>query len=281
MPELSNYYKHHLGILLDGEENLKLGLEKMNHSIKPNSIQEFWENEIPNRQWWNETYPAHNDFNYRHNEWGFRSGPIMRECDVAFYGCSQTYGTGIPESTRWGDLVAHQHGLIFNNFGYPGAGTDKILDIFWATSQHVKMRTAVFMINGLYRPHVVLGNGQDIEYHVLYPNRETRDNSLIKDVSYYKDHLFRMPDEYFEHINVQSIIKIHRLCKLMNIRAIFSSYSDYHERFLAIQKQIPITVTPAAHTVLEEGINHKTARDKSHLGMEANQKLSQLFKDMF
>lgn len=282
MPELNNYYNQHLGILLDSEEQMLEGMRKINKwGPNPNTPVKFWRNERVNARWWNETYPAHADFEYRHNEWGFRSGPIVRDCDVAFYGCSQTYGTGIPESTRWCDLVADQHGLTFNNFGAGGAGTDKILDIFWATSQHVKIKTAVFMLNGLYRPHVVLGNGQDIEYHSLLPNTTIRENSLIKDINYYKDQIFRLPDEYFEHINVQSIIKIYRLCKLMNIRAIFSSYLDCHERFLAIQKQLPITVTPATYTVLEDGVDHKLARDRSHLGMEANQKLSLLFKDLF
>ena len=286
MPELNNYYKHHLGILLDSEEQMLEGMKQINKwSPSPNIIHKFWNNEQVNAQWWNDTYPEHADFEYRHNEWGFRSGPIVRECDVAFYGCSQTYGTGVPESTRWCDLVANQHGLTFNNFGVVGAGTDKILDIFWATSQHVKMKTAVFMINGLYRPNVVLGNGEDIEYHALSAQiAQTNDSIQITELVYYRDQLFRMPDEYFEHINVQSIIKIHRLCKLMNIRAIFSSYLDYHESFLAIQKQLPITVTPAAHTVLEElrlDNKDKLARDHSHLGMEANQKLALLFKELF
>ena len=281
MPELNNYYKHHLGILLDSEEQMLEGLKKINKwGPTPNLTHKFWQNEKENAQWWDETYPEHADFNYRHNEWGFRSGAIVRDCSVAFYGCSQTYGTGIPENTRWSDLVACQHNLSFNNFGLPGAGTDKTLDIFWATSQHIKINTAVFMLNGMYRPHVVLGNGQEIEYHVLLPNTNSK-SILITDIDYYKEHLFRLPDEYFDHINAQAIIKIHKLCKLMGIRAIFSTYLKHcHEQLLAIQKQLPIEVTPAPETVLEEDSN-SLARDRSHLGIEANQKLALLFKDLF
>ena len=284
MPKLSNYHKHHLGILLDSEQQMLEGMKQANKwGPNPNTPVKFWQNEQANIRWWNETYPAHADFEYNHNEWGFRSGAIVRECDVAFYGCSQTYGTGIPESSRWTDLVARQHGLTFNNFGSPGSGTDKQLDIFWATSQHIKMRTAVFMVNGMYRPHVVLGNGELIEYHVL-SSQTIRNNANVgvKDLVYYRDQLFSLPDEYFEHINAQSIIKIHRLCKLMNVRAIFSTYLEHcHQQLLAIQQQLPITVTPGPKTVLEDGVVHKLARDRSHLGMEANQKLALLFKDLF
>ena len=283
MIPLNNYYNHHLGILLDSEQQMIEGIGKINrwgpNILTPNK---FWNNEQAHAEWWDNTYPDHADFGYQHNEWGFRSGPIVRDCDVAFYGCSLTYGTGVPESTRWSNLVANQHGLSFNNFGWGGAGTDKVLDIFWATSQHVKMRTAVFMLNGHYRPQVVLGNGQDIEYHVFHPNTESKLKSVIKDVDYYRLQLFRLPNEYFDHINAQAIIKIHRLCKLMNIRAIFTTYLGHcHQELLAVQKQLPITVTLGPETVLEEGVNHKTARDRSHLGMEANQKLSLLFKDLF
>ena len=283
MIPLNNYYNHHLGILLDSEQQMIEGIGKINRwGPKILTPKKFWNNEQAHAEWWDNTYPDHADFGYQHNEWGFRSGPIVRDCDVAFYGCSQTYGTGVPESTRWSNLVANQHGLSFNNFGWGGAGTDKVLDIFWATSQHVKMRTAVFMLNGQYRPQVVLGNGQDIEYHVFHPNTESKLKSVIKDVDYYRLQLFRLPNEYFDHINAQAIIKIHRLCKLMNIRAIFTTYLGCcHQELLAVQKQLPITVTLGPETVLEEGVNHKTARDRSHLGMEANQKLSLLFKDLF
>jgi hypothetical protein len=181
--------------------------------------------------------------------------------------------------------VAYQHNLSFNNFGLPGMGTDSLLDIFWATSQHVKMQTAVFMLNGAYRPQVVLGNGQVRECYVLTPHLKIH-NTLwaTLDVNHYRDQLFRMPDEYFEHVNTQAIIKIHQLCKLMNIRAIFTTYSEpCYQKLLAIQKQLPITVTASPLTVLDGGFNprHQLARDRGHLGMEANQKLALLFKDLF
>ena len=284
MPKLNNYYNHHLGILLDSEQQMIEGMKKINKwGPYPNTSHRFRSNEQVNAQWWNSTYPLHADFEYQHNEWGFRSGAIVRECAVAFYGCSQTDGTGVPESTRWCDLVASQHGLSFNNFGAGGAGTDKILDIFWATSQHVKMKTAVFMLNGMYRPHVVLGNGKDIEYHVLNAQTtRTNSNILIENIDYYRDQLFSLPDEYFDHVNAQALIKIHKLCKLMGIRAIFSTYLETgHDQLLAIQKQLPITVAPGPQTVLEDSVDHKLARDRNHLGMEANQKLSLLFKDLF
>lgn len=158
--------------------------------------------------------------------------------------------------------------------------------MFWATSQHVKMHTAVFMLNGQYRPRVVLGNGEVIEYHTLTPHSSANNGGIqITDLAHHRDHLFQLPDEYFEHINTQAIIKIHRLCKLMNVRAIFTTYSEHcYEQLLAIQKQLPIEVTLGPQTVLEGGCrapHHAQARDQSHLGMEANQKLALLFKDLF
>ena len=286
--KLNNYYHHHMGPLLDTEQDLITGLSEFNKfsTVQPNLTVAAMSNELPHLQWWNETYPAHANFNYQHNEWGFRSGTIVRDCAVSFYGCSMTWGHGIPETTRWTNLVADQHGLTFNNFGVPGIGADSMLDIFWATSQHVKMRTAVFMLNGQYRPRVVLGNGQVIEYHSLTPRTSLGNGAIqIRDLVYYRDQLFQLPDEYFEHVNTQAIIKIHRLCKLMNIRAIFTTYLDpCHDQLLAIQKQLPIEVTASPLSVLDsdsKDSRHALARDRGHLGMEANQKLALLFKDLF
>jgi hypothetical protein len=281
-----NYYNHHLGPLLDGEQDLITGLMQINRVGKPNSTFAVMEDERPHLQWWNETYPLHADFNYQHNEWNFRSGAIVRDCAVAFYGCSMTWGHGIPEATRWTDLVASQHGLSFNNFGLPGMGTDSLLDIFWATSQHVKMQTAVFMLNGAYRPQVVLGDGQVRECYVFTPSLRINNKGGKMDAVYYRDQLYRMPDEYFEHINAQAIIKIHRLCKLMNIRAIFTTpWTPCYQKLVAMQKELPITVTASPLTVLEGGYpenpKHQLARDRGHLGMEANQNLTLLFKDLF
>ena len=286
--QLNNYYRHHMGPLLDTEQDLITGLSEFNKfsTVQPNLTVAAMQNELPHLQWWNETYPLHADFDYQHNEWGFRSGTIVRDCAVSFYGCSMTWGHGIPETTRWTNLVAGQHGLTFNNFGVPGIGADAMLDIFWATSQHVKMRTAVFMLNGQYRPRVVLGNGQVIEYHSLTPRTSLGNGAIqIRDLVYYRDQLFQLPDEYFEHVNTQAIIKIHRLCKLMNVRAIFTTYLDpCHDQLLAIQKQLPIEVTASPLSVLDrdsKDSRHALARDRGHLGMEANQKLAHLFKDLF
>jgi hypothetical protein len=275
---MTDLYYNHLGILLDTEQQMLEGLRFCN-KLEPNSQQQHLSTNENNSAWWDTIYPQHAGFKYRHNEWGFRSGAIQRTCDVCFYGCSQTYGEGVPESTRWCDLVAQQHDLAFNNFGIRGIGNDTILDVFWATSQHVKMKTAVFMLNGVYRPQVVLGNGKTVEYHNMRANMNTAVRTTL-DLAHYKDTLFRMPNEYFEHINAQAIIKIYQLCKLMNIRAIFSTWHQTHYKNLKrIQEQLPIILTDEIST---NNIKQKTpARDNSHLGIESNADLALLFKDMF
>jgi hypothetical protein len=277
---MTDHYYDHLGLLLDTEQQMLDGLRvSITSHAPPNSQQTLKSTNEKYSAWWDKIYPEHVGFTYQHNEWGFRSGPIQRTCDVCFYGCSQTYGEGIPESTRWTELVAQQHGLAFNNFGIRGISNDTILDVFWATSQHVKMHTAVFMLNGIYRPQIVLGNGQVVEYHNMTAGMNTNIPTQV-DLAYYKDLLFRFPDEYFEHINAQSIIKIYQLCKLKNIRAIFSTWHQTHYNSLRrIQDQLPIILTSEIST---NDIKQKTlARDNSHLGIEANADLAHLFKDLF
>ena len=277
---MTNHYYNNLGPLMDTEQEMLEGLQfSMNSHLTAHSQRQHISRDENNSAWWDKLYPQHAGFGYQHNEWGFRSGPIQRTCDVCFYGCSQTYGEGVPEYTRWTDLVAQQHGLTFNNFGIRGIGNDSILEVFWATSQHVKMKTAVFMLNGLYRPLVVLGNGKTVEYHNITAKMDTSVKTQV-DLAYYKDTLLRMPDEYFEHVNAQAIIKIRQLCKLMGIRAIFSTWHQTHYHNLRrIQEQLPIILTAEIAT---NDIKQRTpARDNAHLGIEANADLAHLFKDLF
>jgi hypothetical protein len=271
---MTDHYYKNLGPLMDTEQQMLEGLQfsMRSHLIPSSNLPN------PNHAWWDKLYPQHAGFTYQHNEWGFRSGAIQRTCDVCFYGCSQTYGEGVPESTRWTDVVAQTHALSFNNFGIKGIGNDSILEVFWATSQHVKMKTAVFMLNGLYRPLVVLGNGKIVEYHNMTANMDTSVRTQL-DLAYYKDTLLRMPDEYFEHINAQAIIKIRQLCKLMGIRAIFSTWHQSHyTNLLKVHARLPIIMAPRPR---EEWRYDTPARDKSHLGIESNSALASLFKDLF
>lgn len=49
---------------------------------------------------------------YRRNNYGYRSEEFSNNADILVVGCSHTFGTGLDENLRWGDVLAGKLGLI-------------------------------------------------------------------------------------------------------------------------------------------------------------------------
>lgn len=82
-------------------------------------IDEVEPNELKNLPLWTRENPGLDpNFKYRYNEAGFRSGPINNAAEVGYFGCSVTFGVGVPEEYRWTNLLDKPHGWTSNNWGY-------------------------------------------------------------------------------------------------------------------------------------------------------------------
>jgi hypothetical protein len=57
---------------------------------------------------------------YRKNNYGYRSEEFSADADVLIAGCSHTYGTGIDQHVRWGDVLAKKLNLIPQTISDPG-----------------------------------------------------------------------------------------------------------------------------------------------------------------
>lgn len=70
--------------------------------------------------WLDEQGNDKNSFRYRLNAEGFRCDNFTNEPGIVFFGCSYTYGIGIPASTSWPQQVANHFGLQCWNLAHPG-----------------------------------------------------------------------------------------------------------------------------------------------------------------
>lgn len=68
---------------------------------------------------------------YHFNENGYRSNTFSHGTEMLVTGCSFTFGSGIPEEFRWGDILAKNLGLTYSNLALPGSSvTRQVRDIF-------------------------------------------------------------------------------------------------------------------------------------------------------
>ena len=79
------------------------------------------------------------------------------DCDVACFGCSQTYGLTLEESQTWPSHLADQSGLLVKNYGVPGSNINQIKCI---VDKFVESHQAKTII--IYAPHLWRGLRGDI-----------------------------------------------------------------------------------------------------------------------
>ena len=74
---------------------------------------------------WSDDYK--NDYSYS-NSLGFRGPEPTANTELLAFGCSQTYGVGVPESGTWVSLLANRLGYTYANYAWSGWGTQAFVD---------------------------------------------------------------------------------------------------------------------------------------------------------
>lgn len=126
---------------------------------------------------WNVTQPPsiekqfQNKLSYIQNEFGFRDKDILFDVDICYYGCSVTYGAGVPLESRYTNLIDEKKAFISNNFGINGAGLDDICQLFISTSNFIKTKKAFILIPDSLRWVVPIGDRvEDTIYKFAFVN---------------------------------------------------------------------------------------------------------------
>ena len=79
-------------------------------------------------------------FTYTLNYHGFRMPVTPEEIDIGVFGCSFTFGTGMPVSGLWHTILGERLKQSIGNFGIAGISATSALDIFLIVSKHVRMK---------------------------------------------------------------------------------------------------------------------------------------------
>ena len=97
--------------------------------------------------------------NYKLNKYGLRvsdKSPLLeRNLDIMAFGCSFTYGVGIPIEESWTELVFKNLNFKGLNFGYPGSSTTKIIRHIINIAPFFKPKNIVILLPHFCREEIV------------------------------------------------------------------------------------------------------------------------------
>lgn len=208
----------------------------------------------------------HEHFTYTMNDSGYRGPAFPDETDIAAFGCSFTFGSGLPDHMLWHKLLSDELGKTSVNFGVPSASIESIIDMFLIASTHIKMKSAVFLF-----PHY-----SRLQIAKKHPVRDTIEY-LNTDASYISvqnkayglesEHLYRgIPNEEMYKIGKNKIYLLEHIAKERGIDVYVSSWSADTYKLLEELELESITVLPEWRSPSMEFANEDKARDNKHPG---------------
>jgi hypothetical protein len=185
------------------------------------STQYFDAREFTNTAW---TQP---NFKYTFNQYGFRDSPVQDTVDTCYYGCSISTGIGVPEESRWTNLLDQQHTWTSNNFAIPGLTVEDCFLVFAQTARLVKMKRAVFFLPDTHRAIIAAHTDNNtMQYFKLQANFCQR-SAKEKNTEIYNtaELLYRLPAAYFIDRARTAINLIRYTAELYDIQVILSSWN--------------------------------------------------------
>lgn len=206
----------------------------------------------------------HPQFDYRMNYLGFRMEEVPKEVDIAVFGCSFTFGLGLPTDMLWHTLLSKELNMSCVNFGLAGASVKTIIDIFLIVSKHIKIKKAIFLLPTFTRMQIAKHNQvtNKVQNLSAIPGHESQ---LCMAYGIDTDMLFRaMPSEELFKIAKNEIYLAEYIAKVRGIETYFGAWEEESAGFLNIMDLKHSTKLPQWYTPAE--CVGDLARDQMHPG---------------
>jgi len=160
------------------------------------------------------------DVVYDINDYGFRGDFDLGDTDtsVAFFGCSLTFGVGVPEADCFPTLIGKALNATPYNFGVPGSSFNRSARYFELMSQHKKFDYAIFLLPEISRLEFPKINETDLVVQDVGPNIGTDESYLRKIYSV-------LSDEYLEYNTLKTVLLCTKIARENNTKIYFSSWS--------------------------------------------------------
>lgn len=211
----------------------------------------------------------HENFDYQFTPLGFRDAELSEHIDIAAFGCSYTFGVGLPIYGLWHKILTKDTNLLSYNFGQPGASIAAIADIFNIVSNNVRMDKAIFLLPNYVRDLITYETVIKFKRYVELKSIIPRLHHLgltYQDIIH-EAHYKYTPDAEFVRKMKDSVYLIETMAKIKNIKVYFSSwdrptYELLQTMDLKYAKLIEEWTWPNDKTY-----NEDLARDSMHPGL--------------
>jgi hypothetical protein len=205
-------------------------------------------------------------FNYTINNNGFRGAAFPTETDIAAFGCSFTFGSGLPEYMLWNKVLSDELGKTSVNFGVPSASIESIVDIFLIASTHIKMKSAVFLFP--HHTRMQIAKKHPVNDRVDYLNTDVKCASVInKAYGLEPEYFYRgIPEEEMYKSCKNKIYLLEHIAKERGIDLYVSSWSaDTYNLLNELEFESAILLPEWSSPSMEFADADK-ARDNKHPG---------------
>ena len=198
------------------------------------------------------------EFSYTINDMGFRGNypsPSAKSV-MGFFGCSITFGEGLPEEDNFPYLVSQHYGKESLNLGMCGAGAHRIAMIFQAATRIWNIETAVVTLPNWGRFNYVDKENNILSILPPHPHSSPEGEDVRKSI------VKHFSDQYLMSATKDAASFIVSIAREKNINLILGSWELGTRQI--IENCLGYDAVPFVYVVKEE-----TARDNVHPGPNA------------
>lgn len=225
----------------------------------------------------------YNDFNYQISSLGFRTHADLQDSDVGAFGCSFTFGQGLPADSLWPSLLAKSTGMSLYNFGQPGIGAKGIADLFAIISNIVNIKHAVFLLPPYHRLQLAAADSRfcSIDLVPIIPNYVSKHEGRYR---FNSDDVYRvLPEEELLKNFKDAVYQIEYIASAKGIKTYYSSWEKETYKFLTYMDEnlnlLPEWTSKSEHNGVVEYLNTDFARDMQHPGPKHHENWARQIKD--
>jgi hypothetical protein len=242
-------------------------------------------NTNPNKDYWDNIY-----IDYKYTVDGvhrYRKHDIVpRDNKIACFGCSNTYGIGLPINWTWPDLLTQKIGTethSIDNYGVNGGSTETIARLVFE-KLYVKRENydAVFVLFPDYFRYEYT-DSKAISTNLIPYNYVLDENGKAKMLPLDFVHAATISYSFFRFVKSYKLIK--EVCNNRKIPFYWYSWSDnitaIDSDTLQLYFDINNTLSEGDNNILKKLNRTSKARDNAHIGVEYSQKLADCFYQLF
>lgn len=223
-------------------------------------------------------FPHSEHFEYHNNSCGFRCAHTGLPVPIMAFGCSVTYGVGVPQHYTWSSQLSRIIAQPVANYGISGFSTSEMAHMFTHLTRFHQPKTAIFLLPEHTRIMLTaVSNGNVFSFNAFDNYRQSFPIGTSPERHRACASYYALPSTY--HVD-RFFTDIHTICttaESRNIGVLFATWSRATQMLL---EQQDLSVYTTQCSVLPFLQSDNQGRDQAHPGMLYHQHMAQHMADL-